>query len=70
MRELRFDVFGRQVFVLREHGRWLAYYLGNEGKRRQAQDIVIPDSVSESELEQYLADLCHECASKNIQMFT
>ena len=64
MGKLRFDVFGREVLVLREQGRWSAYYTGTDGKRRTATDIVIPTAVKEADLEQYLADLFHECASE------
>lgn len=37
-----------------------AYYLGTDGKRRSTTDIVIPTSIVEDDLVQYLADLCHE----------
>jgi hypothetical protein len=60
---LRFDVFGRRVLVSRNEGRWTAFYGGAEGKRRIASDIVIPASTAEQDLQQYLADLCHEWAT-------
>lgn len=63
MKGHKFDVFGRAVLVSRPGTRWQAYYLGNEGKRRRADDIVIPSSLSENEIRQYLADLCHEWAT-------
>lgn len=63
MTTLRFDVFGRQVLTSKVGGHWKAYYRGSEGKRRPAQDIVIPAHIAESELGQYLADLCHEWAT-------
>jgi hypothetical protein len=34
-----------------------------DGRRRPAEDIVIPDFVDQSELENYLSDLCHEWAT-------
>jgi hypothetical protein len=43
---------------------WAAYYLGAEGKKRPARDIVIPAHIPESEIEQYLGDLCHEWATE------
>ena len=58
-----FDVFGRRVIVHRENERWAAYYAGADGKRRAAKDIVIPSDLRESEVERYLADLCHEWAT-------
>ena len=59
----KFDVFGRRVAIVRANGQWLAFYLGNEGKRRRAEDIVLPATLAESELRSYLDDLCHEWAT-------
>lgn len=62
-RFLLFHVFGRTVQVVAsEHG-WSAFYLGSEGKRRPARDIVVPADILEANMEQYLGDLCHEWAS-------
>ena len=41
------------------------FYAGAEGKRRPATDIIVPAEVSESNLETYLADLCHEWCTVN-----
>jgi hypothetical protein len=60
---LRFDVFGKLVGVEKAGGVWRAFYLGGEGKHRVAEDILIPPSVREEALAQYLADLCHEWAT-------
>lgn len=59
---LELDVFGRRVLVLRRHDQWVVFYLGNEGKRRPANDLVIPADFLEREIPQYLADICHEWA--------
>lgn len=59
---IRFDVFGRRMVVERRDGGWLAFYPGNDGKRRPA-DFVIPPDVADAELGQYLADLFHEAWS-------
>jgi hypothetical protein len=64
MKSLKFDVFGRRVLVVGSDTGWSVFYLGTEGKRRPAWDIVVPNSVSEAEVEQYLADLCHEWATE------
>jgi len=61
---LRLDVFGRHVLVERHGGAWRAYYLGAEGKRRPADDLLIPDELSEAQIAGYLSDLCHEWASE------
>jgi hypothetical protein len=60
---MKFDVFGTIVKVVDREGSWKVFYIGNEGKKRLAGDIVIPSSVSESELAEYLADIRHEYAS-------
>ncbi|NIM98024.1 MAG: hypothetical protein GTO24_08095 [candidate division Zixibacteria bacterium] len=64
-KSIRFDVFGREVLVVNINDRWSVFYLGTDGKRRRAEDIVVPSFITESEIERYLADLCHEWASEN-----
>lgn len=63
MKSLKFDVFGRWVLIAEKDGGWEAFYLGNEGKRRVAKDIVVPPNIKESQMLQYLDDLCHEWAT-------
>ena len=60
---MKFEVFGTPVLVSRTVDHWTAYYLGAEGKKRVASDIVVPAEMPESEIEQYLGDLCHEWAT-------
>ncbi len=60
MKTLKFDVFGRPLQVVETKNGWQAFYTGADGKRRPARDIVIPADLEESEIEQYLDDLCHE----------
>lgn len=57
------NVFGRDVEIVRQQGAWLAYYRGNEGKRRLAKDILIPESLCKTAIPGYISDLCHEWAS-------
>lgn len=63
MKSLKFDVFGRDVVIVETEKGWQAFYLGNEGKRRPANDIVVPSNIAESKVLQYLDDLCHEWAT-------
>jgi hypothetical protein len=63
-KSIRLDVFGRHVLIIKTADRWLIYYLSGDGKRRPADDIMVPSFVNESELERYLADSCHEWATK------
>jgi hypothetical protein len=63
MKSITLDVFGRRALVVRSEDAWTVFYLGDEGKRRLATDIFVPASVTECQLEQFVADLCHEWAS-------
>lgn len=60
---MRYNVFGTIIEVVHRQGTWRACYPGNDGKKRLAEDIVIPSSVRESQLEEYLADIRHEYAT-------
>lgn len=64
MKSLKFDVFGKQVVVTDSKNGWATFYIGAEGKRRPATDIVVPRDMPESDIEQYLDDLCHEWATE------
>jgi len=58
----RFDIYGRFVLAIeREHGRWVAYRLG-DGTRRRESSLVLPDALSEAELPAWLDDMYHEYA--------
>jgi hypothetical protein len=60
---IKFDVFGRLMQAERTTTGWQLFYLGHEGKRRPATDLVVPEFISEAGLAQYLADILHELAS-------
>jgi hypothetical protein len=64
MKQLGYDVFGRDVIVVRQEEKWLVFYVGLDGKRRPADDIVIPPVTKESEIERWLSDLCHEWSTQ------
>ena len=63
MTALKFDLYGSPVLVSRDGDRWITYYLGIEGKRRRAPDIVVPSDMPAAEIKHYLGDLCHEWAT-------
>ena len=50
------------VAIVGATGRWQAYYLGAEGKRRPA-DFIVPMELTSEELLEYLGDLFHENAT-------
>jgi len=61
---MKFNVFAKKfIEVVRNDNDWQAYYLGNEGKKRKAEGLLIPSSIDESEIEEYIADLFHEMAT-------
>jgi hypothetical protein len=60
---IRLDVFGRQVLAVKSEDGWQLFYSSADGKRRPADDLIVPPFLSESEVVSYLEDLCHEWAS-------
>lgn len=64
MKSIKFNVYGRQVLISQKGHGWTAWYVGPEDKKRPAQDITVPTSITESEMTLYLGDLCHEWATE------
>ena len=62
MRELRFDVFGREIAVKETEEGLTATFVGGDGKSRPA-GFPIPADLDEAEILGYLDDLFHESAS-------
>lgn len=61
---MKLDVFGRKTLeIVRRDNKWLAFYCGSEGKKRAADDLRIPASLSEEEVLGYVADIYHEYAT-------
>lgn len=61
---IKLNVFGRLILAIQTGEGWSIFYLSGEGKRRPANDIIVPAFVNESEIESYLDDLCHEWATE------
>ncbi|MCG8312494.1 MAG: hypothetical protein MI976_04710 [Pseudomonadales bacterium] len=57
---MKVDVYGKHLEIQRSGSEWVAFYMGNEGKKRKADDIKIPKDIKEDDLVEYIADLCHE----------
>jgi hypothetical protein len=49
-KSIKLDVFGERVLAMRTDERWSLYYLSDDGKRRPAFDIFVPQSMNESEI--------------------
>lgn len=60
---MKINVFGTEMLVVRSHDQWRAYYVGNEGKRRDVPDLAIPAHLIQAQLLTYLADVYHENAT-------
>lgn len=59
---MRLDVFGKIIEVSRDGKKWQVFYIGEEGKKRLAEDISIPGEIQEDAVPLYLADILHEMA--------
>jgi len=59
----KFNVYGRVLAVEKSGPGWTLFDVGSDGKRRIANDMVVPDFVGENELAQYLGDMLHEHAT-------
>jgi hypothetical protein len=62
-RDMKYNIYGRKFEIVKDDGKWIVFILGSEGKKRVANDIFIPSSVSEENLVSYLEDLLHEWAT-------
>ncbi len=60
---IKLNVFGRQVLAVKSEDGWQLFYSSADGKRRPADDLIVPPFVAVSEMVSYLEDLCHEWAS-------
>ena len=59
---MRFDIYGRfNIDVERINNTWIVYRV-EDGKRRPDRDIVIPETITENCIVEYLNDLLHEFA--------
>ena len=69
VRRLRVDVYGRfRIDVIRRHGRWTAYRLGDEGKRSLLHDLVVDEKASPEEVLEAIEAAFHEWASPDREL--
>jgi len=62
---MKLNVYGREIEISRSEKGWDVFYLGNEGKKRKADDIKIPAATQEDDIITLVADICHEWARPN-----
>jgi hypothetical protein len=60
---MKLNVYGKIVEAIYTNNNWKLYYLGDEGKKRLANDISVPSNIKEKELVNYISDICHEWAT-------
>ena len=61
---IKLDVFGKLVLAIHTDDGWEVFYLSEGGKRRLATEIFVPKFVKETEIENYIEDICHEWATE------
>ena len=61
--QLKFNVFGKVMSVYKTHQGWQLYNESDTGIRARVYDVVIPDDLTETQLEGYLDDIYHEYSS-------
>jgi predicted N-acetyltransferase YhbS len=44
-KSIKFEVFGRQVLTIKSEKGWRLFYLSGDGKRRPADDLIVPPEV-------------------------
>jgi hypothetical protein len=69
-KNMKLNVYGKKIEVSKISGNWVVFYLGNEGKKRTAHDIIIPQELKENEMVKYLEDLLHEWATPSNKAIT
>ena len=63
-KSFKLDVFGKLVLAIHTNDGWEMFYLSEGGKRRLATEIFFPNFVKETEIENYIEDICHEWATE------
>jgi hypothetical protein len=61
---IKLDVFGTLVLAIHTKDGWEMFYLSEDGKRRLATEIFVPNFVKGTEIENYIEDICHEWATE------
>ena len=60
---IKFNVFGKQMAVLKKDHEWHLFNESDTGIRSRVYDVVIPSDLEAVELATYLDDIYHEYAS-------
>ena len=60
---IKFNVFGKQMSVLKKNEEWQLFNESDTGIRTRVYDVVIPSDLEVTELGTYLDDIYHEYSS-------
>lgn len=60
---IKFNVFGKQMSVIKKEQEWQLFNESDTGIRSRVYDVVIPFDLDITELETYLDDIYHEYSS-------
>jgi len=61
---IKFNVFGKQMSVLKKDEEWQLFNESDIGIRSRVYDVVIPSDLEATELGIYLDDIYHEYSSE------
>lgn len=61
---IKFDVFGKQMSVIKKHNEWQLFNESDTGIRSRVYDVIMPSDLNENELAKYLDDIYHEYSSE------
>ena len=57
---MKLNAYGKIIEVIRSGDKWQVFYVGTEGKKRDARGLIIPSHISQEEVIHYLEDILHE----------
>lgn len=60
----KFNVFGKEMIILRKNNEWLLFNESLTGIRTRVYDVIIPADLSSQELTRYLDDIYHEYSTQ------
>jgi hypothetical protein len=61
---IKFNVFGKQMSVLKKEQAWQLFNESDTGIRSRVYDVVIPADLKPAELATYLDDIYHEFSTE------
>ncbi|WP_440056558.1 DUF7661 family protein (plasmid) [Pseudoalteromonas sp. T1lg65] len=61
---IKFDVFGKQMSVIKKEQQWQLFNESYTGIRSRVYDVIIPPDINENELKRFLDDIYHEYSSE------